>query len=62
MIDFSQFTLNNQGVTDINKVLFTTAFAESDLFSTCTRQSGIKNGQILDYVDNIGEVGVAGRK
>lgn len=62
MIDFSQFTLNNQGVTDINKVLFTTAFVESDLFSTCTRQSGIKNGQILDYVDNIGEVGVAGRK
>lgn len=61
MIDFSQFTLNNQGVMDLNKVLFTTAFKESDLFNTCTSQTGVKDGEKLDYVDNMGEVGIAGR-
>lgn len=61
MIDFSNFTLNNQGVTDLNKVLFTTAFVESDLFQTCSLQTQVKNGAILDYVDNMGIVGKAGR-
>ena len=61
MIDFSAFTLNNQGVTDLNKVLFTTAFTESNLFDICTPQTGVVDGQKLDYVDNMGEVGVAGR-
>ena len=61
MINFNQFTLNNQGVTDLNKVLFTTAFAESNLFDTCTKQTGVKNGEKLDFVDNMGEVGKAGR-
>lgn len=61
MIDFSQLTLNNQGVTDLNKVLFTTAFVESNLFDICTAQTGVKDGEKLDYVDNMGEVGVAGR-
>lgn len=61
MIDFSQFTLNNQGVMDLNKVLFTTAFAESNLFDTCTQQTGVKDGEKLDFVDNLGEVGLAGR-
>lgn len=62
MIDFSQFTLNNQGVMDLNKVLFTTAFLESNLFDTCTSQTGVKDGEKLDFVDNMGEVGIAGRK
>lgn len=61
MIDFSAFTLNNQGVMDLNKVLFTTAFAESSLFDTCTQQTGVKDGEKLDFVDNLGEVGIAGR-
>lgn len=61
MINFNQFTLNNQGVTDLGKVLFTTAFAESNLFDTCTKQTGVKNGEKLDFVDNMGEVGKAGR-
>lgn len=62
LINFSAFTLDNQGVTDLSKVLFTTAFAESELFDICTRQTGLKNGEKLDYVDNIGDVGKAGRK
>lgn len=61
MIDFSAFTLNNQGVTELGKVLFTTVFMEGDLFATCSRQTGVKNGSILDFVDNMGEVGKAGR-
>lgn len=61
MIDFSQFTLNNQGLMDLNKVLFTTAFKESNLADICTMQNGIKDGEKLDYVDNMGEVGTAGR-
>lgn len=62
MIDFSQFTLNNQGVMDLNKVLFTTAFLESNLFDICTAQTGVKDGEKLDFVDNMGEVGLAGRQ
>lgn len=61
MIDFSQFTLNNQGVTDLGKVLFTSTFMESDLFKTCSRQTQVKDGSKLDYVDNMGKVGKAGR-
>lgn len=61
MINFEQFTLNNQGVTELGKVLFTTVFLNGDLFKTCTRLTGIKDGEILDYVDNMGRVGKAGR-
>lgn len=61
MINFNQFTLDNQGVTDLAKVLFTTAFVESDLFATCTKQTGVKSGDKLDFVDNMGEVGKTGR-
>lgn len=62
MINFEEFTLNNQGVKDLGKVLFTTAFVESDLGSTCNIMTGVENGSKLDYVDSMDDVGKAGRK
>lgn len=59
---FSQFTLNNQGVDNLAKVLFTTAFTMNPLFNTCTAKAGVRNGQKLDYVDSMGDVGNTGRK
>lgn len=61
-MNFSDFTLNNQGVTDLGKVLFTTSFLLNPLFNTCTAKPGIKKGEKLDFVDNMGDVGNAGRK
>lgn len=59
---FSEFTLNNQGVTDLGKVLFLTAFTLNPLFNTCSAHTGIKNGEKLDFVDSMGDVGLKGRK
>lgn len=62
MIDFSQFTLNNNGVKNLAEVLFTTAFKESELFDICTPATNVENGKKLDYVDSMGPVGKSGRK
>lgn len=60
-INFKQFTLNNEGVRDVNEVLFTTAFKQNSLWNTATMRTGVKDGKALDYVDNMGIVGQAGR-
>lgn len=61
-MNFSDFTLNNQGVTDLNKVMFDAIFKYSNLFSTCTALNGVKNGEYLDSVDKMSDIGWAGRK
>lgn len=61
MINFSQFTLDNGAVKSLSEVLFTTAFAENPLFDICTKQTQVENGKKLDFVDSMGEVGLAGR-
>lgn len=61
MINLNQFTLNNEGVKDLNEVLFTTAFKQSGLWNTATPKAGVKNGKKLDFVDSMGDLGLAGR-
>lgn len=60
-MNFNQFTLNNQGVTDLNKVMFEAIFKYSPLFNTCTPYNGVKNGEKADSVDKMSDVGWAGR-
>lgn len=60
-MNFSEFTINNQGVTDLNKVIFDAVFKYSPLFNTCTPINGVKNGEKADYVDKMSDVGWAGR-
>lgn len=60
-MNFSQFTLNNQGVTDLNKVMFDAIFKYSPLFNTCSAYNGIKDGEKADWVDKMNDVGWAGR-
>lgn len=60
-IDFSQFTLNNQGITDLKKVLFSTAFKMNPLFDTCTAKTGVINTEKLGFIDGMGAIGAAGR-
>lgn len=61
MANFSSFTLNNHGVTDLNKVIFDTVFKYGNLFNTCTAKNGVKNGEKADYVDQMSDLGWAGR-
>lgn len=61
MVDFNQFTLNNQGVKDLSEVLFATAIKQNNVFNTATLITGVENGKKLDFVDNMGNVGLAGR-
>lgn len=61
MIDFENFTLNNQGVKELSEVLFTTAFKQNNVFNTATLMTGVENGAKVDFVDNMGHVGKAGR-
>lgn len=61
MANFSDFTLDNGGITDLNKVLFATIFKYSSLFNTCTAMKGVKNGQKADAVDKLSDIGWTGR-
>lgn len=61
MANFSDFTLNNQGLTNLNKVMFDAIFKYSPLFNTCSPRNGVKNGEILDSVDKMDDIGWAGR-
>lgn len=61
MANFSEFTLTNGAVTDINKVMFDAIFKFGDLFGTCTPMIGVRNGDKADAVDKMSDVGWAGR-
>lgn len=61
-MNFNEFTLSNQGVMDLNKVIFDAVFKYSPLFNTCTAINGVKNGEKADYVDKMSDLGWAGRK
>lgn len=57
----ANYTLNNEGVKDLNKVLFDAVFKFGDLFNTCTPMNGVVNGQKAAYVDKMSDLGWAGR-
>lgn len=58
---FSQFTLDNGGVRDLNKVIFDAVFKYGNLFNTCTAMNGVVSGDKAAYVDKMSDVGWAGR-
>lgn len=60
-INFNEFTLSAHEVDNLSKVLFTSAFKLNPLFDFCTQKPGVVNGEKLDYVDNLGDLGTAGR-
>lgn len=60
-MNFSEFTINNQGVMNLNKGIFDAVFKYSPLFNTCTAINGVKNGEKADYVDKMSDLGWAGR-
>lgn len=61
MANFSEFTLTNGALTDINKVMFDAIFKYGDIFKTCSARNGVKNGEKADFVDKMSDVGWAGR-
>lgn len=61
MANFSEFTLTNGAVTDINKVMFDAIFKYGTLFNTCSARNGVRNGEKADFVDKMSDVGWAGR-
>ena len=51
------FTLNNEGIKDLNKVLFDAIFKYGKLFNTCSPLTGVTNGEKIGYVDKMNDVG-----
>lgn len=59
MIDFSKFTVGNGALTELREFLFLTLFKDPAIETVLTTKTGVKNKQKLDFIDSLGEVGVA---
>lgn len=60
MIDFSQFTVDNGAIRDLNELLFTSIYNDPDIESILTLKTNLINGKKLGYLDSIGDVGTPG--
>lgn len=60
IIDFSQFTVDNGAIRDLNELLFTSVFNDPNLEDVVTIVKGVENGKKLGYIDSIDDVGEAG--
>lgn len=59
-IDFSQFTVDNGAIHDLNELLFTSTFEDPKLEDLITIQKDVQNGKKLGFIDSIDDVGVEG--
>lgn len=59
MIDFSKFTVGNGAISDLRELLFLTLFKDPSIDLLVTTKTGVKDKQKLDFIDSLGEVGVA---
>ena len=59
MIDFSKFTAGNGALTDLRELLFLTLFKDPAIELLLTTRTGVKDKQKLDFVDSMGDVGLA---
>lgn len=59
-IDFSQFTVDNGAIRDLNELLFTSTFNDPNLEEVVTVVKSVENGKKLGYIDSIDDVGTAG--
>lgn len=60
MINWEQFTVDNGAITDLKELLFLQTFDDPDLASVTTQKTEVEDGQKLDYVDTMQDVGVKG--
>lgn len=60
MINWEQFTVDNGAITDLKELLFLQTFKDPDLESVTTQKTEVEDGQKLDYVDTMQDVGVEG--
>ena len=60
MINWEQFTVDNGAITDLKELLFLQTFNDPDLESVTTQKPEVEDGQKLDYVDTMQDVGVKG--
>lgn len=51
------FTINNEGIKELNKVLFDSVFKYGKLFNTCAPLTGVTNGEKVGYVTKMNDVG-----
>lgn len=58
MIDFSKFTVGNGALTDLRELLFLTLYRDPVIEQLITTKTGVKNGDVLDYINGMGDVGV----
>ena len=58
MINFSEFTVGNGALTDLRELLFLTLYRDPDIAKLLTIKTGVKNGDVLDYVNDLGDVGL----
>lgn len=59
MINFSQFTVSNGALTDLRELLFLTLYQDPVIDQLITTRTGVKNGEVIDFVNSMGDVGVA---
>lgn len=59
MTNFSQFTVGNGAITDLRELLFLTLYKNPALEMLVTTKTGVKSKQKLNYIDGLGDVGLA---
>ena len=58
MINWSQFTVDNQAITDLRELLFLTVFNDPDIDLVVSNETGVYDGKKLGYIDSLGDVGL----
>lgn len=58
MIDFSKFTVGNGALTDLRELLFLTIHKDPVIEKLVTTKTGVKNGDVLDFINGMGDVGI----
>ena len=58
MINWNQFTVDNQAITDLRELLFLTVFNDPDIDLVVSNETGVYDGKKLGYIDSLGDVGL----
>lgn len=56
-MNFSQFTVDNGAIRDLGELLFLTVFNDPEIERVLTISTGVRDGQKLGYIDDMGDVG-----
>jgi len=57
MINFKNFTVDNDAIRDLSELMFLSTFNDPDLEVVCTTETGVYDGKKLGYIDSLGDVG-----